>query len=114
MIVAVRLLRCLHRDDAEWQFGKQATGSNETTGSRKHNREGNPPDKSTPSENSNTSGNNNSNEHQRGEMNDQSNQFNDERCPGQLDGDGDGDETNLDELQAFSINLHFRTSQSTK
>ena len=39
-------------------------------------------------------------------MNDQSNQFNNEQCPGQLG--GDGDETNLDKLQAFSINFTFR------
>ena len=39
-------------------------------------------------------------------MNDQSNQWNDERCPGQLG--GDSDETDLDEFQEFSINFSFR------
>ena len=51
-------------------------------------------------------GNNNSNTHHRGDMNGQSNQWNNERCPGQLG--GDSDETDLDEFQEFSINFSFR------
>ena len=38
-------------------------------------------------------------------MNDKSNQWNDERCPQQLG--GESDETDLDELQEFSINFSF-------
>ena len=56
------------------KVGKQATGSNEATGSSKRGHEGDPPDKSTLSDNSSTGGNNNSNAHQRSDMNDQSNQ----------------------------------------
>ena len=39
-------------------------------------------------------------------MNDKLNQWNDERCPGQLG--GDSDETDVDELQEFGINFLFR------
>mmetsp|Transcript_45038 Transcript_45038/g.48743 ORF Transcript_45038/g.48743 Transcript_45038/m.48743 type:complete len:305 (+) Transcript_45038:2-916(+) len=88
------------------KVGKQAAGSDEAIGSSKRDRYGDSPDKSSPSNNSCTGGNNNSNAHQRGDMNDKPNQWNDERCPGQLG--GDSDETDLDDFQELSIHFSFR------
>ena len=87
------------------RVGKQAANGNENQGSGTGGQGTDSPHDTTMNDNSNPGSNNNSNERQRGDMNDKSNKWNDERCPQQLG--NDNDTTNVDELQAFNVNFNF-------
>ena len=58
---------------------------------------------SNSSENSGNGNNDNNNQHN--EETNKPSQFNDKRCPGKLD--GNGDPVNVEHLQTFSVNLEF-------
>ena len=94
------------------KVGKQATSRNENKSSSTSGHNGDPPEDTAMNADGPPGSNNNSNANQRGGMNEKSNQWNDERCPQQLGNDNDA--TNLNELQAFSINFNFRNVPKDK
>ena len=86
------------------RYGKQTTNSTEGTGGLKRNQAGE--QKEAQSNLSGNGGNSSDgNNDQQNEDTNKPSQFNEERCPGKLG--GDGDTVDVEQLQAFSANLKF-------
>ena len=94
------------------QYGKQVTGSTEANESNDSPHEENYHVVGSNSGANGNTDNTNSNEKTRGDMNDKSSRFNDERCPGKLG--GKDDTTDVEELQSFNINFSFWDVPQTK
>ena len=85
-------------------YGKQSANSTEGTGGQKRNLEGDQQEAQSTSSGNSGNGNNNNN-YQNKETNKPS-QFNDDRCPGKLG--GDGEVVDVEQLTTFSVNLKFK------
>ena len=93
--------------------GKQAMNSTDGTGGTKRPHEGNQhEDQSKPSGNVSNCANNNSSNQRKEDIDKKSTQFNDQRCPGKFG--GDGDTTDVEQLETFSINLKFQNVPKDK
>ena len=88
------------------QYGKQVAGSTKGNGRNNSDHEDNHTVTGPNSGANGNTGNTYSKKKQRGEMNDKSSRFNDERCPGKLG--GKDDTTDVDALQSYNINFNFR------